>query len=152
MTAADDVFQTLKNFFETRQAAKTAMMAVEPGIEISIVIGDTLECALFRQNNQPIVEQRPAQNPDVIFHIKPEAVYVLANSTKDEIADIGVNILKEVLAGSINIKVPGRLMNIVSRGYLDMVKQGGMPVMNYLAQQGLGSIPKILNTIKNMKR
>lgn len=150
--SAEDAFLTLKRFFESRQAARTAMSTVQEGVEIGIVIGDTIDCALFRQDDSPVVEQRPAKNPDVVFHIRPESVYVLANGTQDDIGEIGVNILKEVLAGSIQIRVPGRLMNIINRGYLDMIRKGGKPVTAYLARHGFSSVPKIVNTIKSMKR
>jgi hypothetical protein len=98
-----------------------------------------------------VVEKRPAKDPDVIFHILPESVETLNTRTKDEIGDIGVNILREVLAGNITIKVPGRFMNLLSRGYLDMIKQGGAPVMSFLAHHGLASIAKITAAIRKMK-
>lgn len=148
---AEDSFQTLKNFFETRNASRQAMRTIKEGVEIGIVIGDLVDCALFRQGDQPVVEQRPAREPDVIFHIRPESVEVLNTRTKDEIGDIGVNILKEVLAGNISIKVPGRFMNLLSRGYLDMIKQGGAPVMSFLAHHGLASVAKITAAIRRMK-
>lgn len=149
--SAEEAFQTLKSFFETRQSARQAMGAIKEGIEISVVIGGTVDCALFRQGHQPVVEARAARNPDVVFQIRPESVYVL-NQTKDEIGDVGVNILKEVLAGNISVKVPGKFLNIISRGYLDMIRQGGAPVAGYLARHGFGSVPKIISTIKQMKK
>lgn len=127
------------------------MKTIKEGVEIGIVIGDLVDCTLFRQGDQPVVEQRPAREPDVIFHIRPESVEVLNSRTKDEIGDIGVNILKEVLAGNISIKFPGRFMNLLSRGYLDMIKQGGAPVMSFLAHHGLASVAKITAAIRRMK-
>lgn len=150
--SAQDAFQTLKSFFETRQAARQALGSIREGVEIGVVIGQTVDCALFRQGAQPVVEQRAAQNPDVIFHIKPETVYVLSQQTKDEIADVGVNIFKEILAGNIQIRVPGRFTNILSNGYIDILRKGGAPVTAFLARNGLGSVPKILSAIKQMKR
>jgi hypothetical protein len=150
--SAEDAFQTLKSFFESRQAARQALSTIKEGVEIGIVIGDQVECALFRNGEQPVVEARPAQNPDVVFHIRPESVYVLSGRTKDEIGDIGVNIMKEVLAGNIQIRVPGRLMNLLNRGYLDMLRQGGAPVTAFLARHGLTNITKIVGTLKQMKR
>lgn len=149
--SAENAFQTLKTFFESRQAARQAMSAVQEGVEIGIVIGDMVECALFREGNQPKVEPRPARHPDVVFHIKPESVYVLANNSKDEIGEVGVNVLKEILTSNIRISVPGRFLNIISRGYIDMIRKGGAPVMGLLAQKGFSSVPKIINTIKRMK-
>ncbi len=148
---AQDSFQTLKTFFESRSASRQALKALKEGIEIGVVIGGSVECALFRQGEQPVVEARPAKDPDVIFHIQPESVEILSTQTKDEIADIGINIMREVLAGNITIKVPGRFLNLLSNGYLDMIKQGGAPVMSFLAHHGLASIAKITAAIRKMK-
>jgi hypothetical protein len=150
--SADETFQTLKTFFETRKAASQAMAAVQEGVDIGVSIGETLDCTLFRRGDQPIVERRAAVNPDVVFHIRPETVYILNDKTKDEIGDIGVNVLKEILAGNIKIKVPGRFLNIISRGYLDMIRKGGVPVARYLASHGFANVSKIISTIKKMKR
>jgi hypothetical protein len=150
--SAEQSFQTLKNFFETRQAARQAMSSLGEGVEIGILIADSVECALFQRAGQPIVEQRPAKNPDVIFSIKPESIEILATQTKDEIGDIGVAILKEVITGNVKIKIPGRIMHILTRGYVDIIRKGGAPVMAFLARRGLTGVPKIISTIKNMKR
>jgi hypothetical protein len=42
-------------------------------------------------------------------------------------------------------------LNLLSRGYLDMLKEGGAPVMAFLARHGLASISKITSAIKKMK-
>jgi hypothetical protein len=148
---AEDAFQTLKRFFENRNAAKQAMSAIHENVEIGIVIGGSVECALYRSGENVVVEPRPARQPDVVFHIKPETVYVLATQTKDEIGETGVNILKEVLTGNIQIKVPGRFLNIISHGYLEMIRRGGVPVSTFLARHGLSSVSKIVGTIRRMK-
>lgn len=127
------------------------MNAIKEGVEIGIVIGETVDCALFRKGEEPVIEKRPAVKPDVVFYIKPESVYVLNSQAKDEIGEIGVSVLKEVLAGNISIKVPGKILNLLSRGYLDMLRQGGAPVMAFLARHGLTNITKITSAIKKMK-
>jgi hypothetical protein len=148
---ADQTFQTLKSFFETRNAARQALSSLKEGIEIGVVIGGSVECALFRRGENPVVEARPANKPDVIFQIRPESVYVLSQNTKDEIGDVGVAVLKEVLAGNIKIQIPGGIMNLISRGYLDIVRKGGAPVAAFLARHGLSSVSKIINAIKRMR-
>jgi len=137
--SAEESFLTLKNFFETRQAAKQALSLIDESAEIGIVIGDTVECALFQRDGQPIVEQRAAMKPDVVFSIKPESVIVLNDRTKDEIGDIGVNILKEILAGNISIKITGNLFNLLRRGYVNVAKAGGL------------SVTRIMNALRQMR-
>lgn len=150
--SAAKAFQTLKTFFETRTAAKVALSTIKEGTEIGVVIGGNVECTVFQHNHCPVVENRAAVHPDIIFYIRPESVYIIANNSKDEIGDIGVHILKEVLSGGIQIKIPGGVMNILSQGYLEMLRKGGAPVMSFLAQHGFGSVPKIVSAIKSLKR
>lgn len=148
---AQDSFQTLKSFFESREVARQAMSVIKENIEIGILIGGSVDCALFRRGDLPVVEQRPAKEPDVIFHIQPESVEILSTKTKDQIGDIGVGVLKEVLAGHIRVEVPGRLWNLMSHGYLNMLKEGGAPVSALLARHGLANVSKIFTTIKNLR-
>lgn len=148
---ADESFLTLKTFFESRKAAQQSLLAIKEGVEIGLIIGGSIECVLFRRGRMPVVEKRAALNPDVVFHILPESVLTLSSITSDEIGDIGVNVLKEVLAGHIQIKIPGRLWNLLNRGYIDMIRSGGAPVMSFLAQNGFASITKILSKIKQMR-
>ncbi|MEK7358729.1 MAG: hypothetical protein AAB250_19950 [Bdellovibrionota bacterium] len=149
--SAEESFLTLKNFFETRAAAKQALSVIDESAEIGIVIGDTVECALIQREGHPIVERRAAAKPDIIFKIKPESVVVLNDRTKDEIGDIGVNIMKEILAGNISVRIPGNLFNLLRRGYVEMIKEGGAPVAAFLARHGMGQVAKIVSTIKQMK-
>ena len=148
---AQDSFQTLKAFFESREVARQAMRAIKEGAEIGVIIGGAVDCALFRQGENPVVEARPARQPDVVFHIQPETVDVLSKNTKDQIGEVGVSVLNEVLAGNIRIEVPGRIWNLLNRGYLDMIKHGGAPVAAFLGRQGLSSVSKITTAIKKMK-
>lgn len=148
---ADHAFQTLKSFFETRNAARQALSSIKEGAEIGIVIGDTVDCALFRRDESPVIEARAAVKPDVVFNIKPESVYVLSQTTKDEIGDIGVAVLKEILAGHIKVRVPGGVFNLMRGGYLSMIQKGGAPVAAFLTRHGFGSVSKIVSVIKQMK-
>jgi hypothetical protein len=149
--SAERSFQTIKTFFETKQAARQAMSALHEGVEIGIVIADTVECALFRRGDQPLVENRPAVRPDFVFHILPESIDLLNDKTKDEISDIGVNVIKEVLAGNIKIKAPGGVISILRRGYFEVVRHGGAPVASLLAAKGLESVPKILSVLNKIR-
>jgi hypothetical protein len=150
--SADHAFDTLKDFFITRQASRQALRTLKEGVEISVVIDHSLECAVFRLGDDPQVERRAARSPDVEFHLRPETVYVLADQTKDEIGEIGIAIFKEVLAGNIQVRVPGQILNVVRNGYFEMMKQGGTPLASMMSRYGVGNVPKIISIIKGMRR
>jgi hypothetical protein len=138
---AEESFQTLKHFFETRRAAEQALRYLNPDVEIAITIGDSVECALFYQDGKPRLEQRAPKNADVLFSVKPETVVVLNERTKDDIADIATNVLKEMVAGNVSMKLLGNPLKLLKNGYLEMIKLSGANL----------SVPKILSAIKNLK-
>ncbi len=148
----DKAFLTLKEYLEQRPAAHQALRYLKPGVEIGIVVGRQLHCAVFYADGQPQVEQRAAQSPDVIFHIKPETVYVISNNAGTDVGDLGLAIFKEILAGHIGVQVPGSFMNILKNGYLDILKEGGAKVMAFLAQHGLTSITKITGFVRSLMK
>lgn len=139
--SAEQSFQTLQHFFETRRAADQALRYLNPAVEIGIVIGDTVECALFYRNGKPQLEERAAQNPDFVFSVRPETVVVLNERTKDEITDIAANVLKEMLAGNISMRLVSSPLKLLKNGYLEMIRLTG---------QGF-SVPKILSAIRSLK-
>lgn len=150
--AFSDAFSQLKTFFSLGKASREALRHLREGVEIGIVIGGTVTCALFRQGDAIIVERREARNPDFVFSLQPETVSVLANQTKDEIGDVGLAVIKEMLAGDIRVQMPGGLFSVLRGGYVDVVLSGGAPVMKMLSQMGLGSPAKILGLFKNLRR
>ena len=113
ITTPDDAFGALKAYFETRDAAKKALSALREGVEVAVSIGGAVEAALFQRGGQPMVEQRAAKNPDFSFTIRPETIYVLSKQHSDDVGDVGVAILKEILAGNISVRVTGGLMSIL---------------------------------------
>lgn len=139
--SAEQSFQTLKHFFETRVAADQALRYLNPAAEIGIVIGDSIECALSYRNGKPHLEDRAAENPDFSFSIRPETVVVLNDRTKDDIADIAANVLKEMVAGNIGMKMIASPLTILKHGYLEIIR---------LTSQGV-TVPKILSAIKSLK-
>lgn len=150
--AAAASFDKLKSFLESRKASATAMRHMKKGVEIGIVIGHQLECAYFQQDGKPVLEKRPANSPDVIFHIKPESVDILCSLTTDDVGELGVAVLKEYLSGGVRIKAPGSIWNITMNGYLGIIKEGGVTFTKFLATHGLSNITKIVSVIKDLKK
>ena len=148
----DATFNKLKDFLESKPASIDALKHLKQHKEISLVIGGTLHCAVLQSGGQPQVERRKANDPDVEFRMKPESVDVLAASPGDDVGELGVLVIKEIIAGQIQIKVPGSFFNIMRNGYIDIIRQGGSRFMGFLAQHGLSSITKITSTIKKLKK
>ena len=147
---AETSFLTLKNFFETRAAVEKALHLLDPDVEISIVIGESVDCALMVRDGKPVLERRAAKNPDVVFSIRPETVELLNERTKDDIGDIGVNILKEMVAGHLSVRVEANVLDLLRRGYLRVLSAGGPAVTAFLGRHGF-DVSNIMSTIKKMR-
>jgi len=146
----DDSYEVLSQFFRERRAPKRALAALREGVEIGIQIGGQLECAVFRREDDIYVERREAIHPDFVFSLTPETVIVLAQQTTDDVGNIGLAIFKEMLAGSVQVKMPSGLFWVLRNGYLEVVATGGPAVAAYLAQVGLNSPTRIIRFLKNL--
>ena len=146
----DDSYEVLFQFFRERRAPKRALAALREGVEIGIEIGGQLECAVFRREDDIFVERREAIRPAFIFSLRPETVIVLAQQTADDVGEIGLAIFKEMLAGSVQVKMPGGLFSVLRNGYLEVVATGGPAVAAYLAQAGLNSPARVIRFLKNL--
>jgi hypothetical protein len=148
----DDSFEVLCSFFRERRAPRRALAALREGVEIGIQIGGQLDCAVFRREKDIFIERREAIHPDFVFSLRPETVVVLAQQTGDDIGEIGLAIFKEMLAGSVQVKMPGGLFSVLRNGYLEVVATGGPAVAAFLAQAGLSSPARVIRFLKNLGR
>lgn len=152
----ENAFDQLKKFFTESRAARKALGNLREKVEIGIVIGDIVPCAVFRQGSEIRVEKRDAVKPDFVFSIQPETVVILAqyldDPAKDEIGEIGLGIIKEMLGGNIQVQMPGSMLSALRGGYIDVISAGGAPVAKMLGQVGFSSPAKILGFFKNLKR
>lgn len=149
---AETSFLHLKNFIETRAAVAQALRLLETGVEIGVVIGDSIDCTLFIRDGKPQLERRAARSPDVVFSMRPETVEVLSERTTDDIGEIGVTIMKEMLAGQLSVRVEANVLDLLRRGYLRVAAAGGPAVHAFLARHGVTNVSGIMNTIKKMRQ
>lgn len=151
LVTQNEVFENLKNYFETRPAPRWALGFLKPGTEIGLVIGKQIECAIFNRGGIPTVEKREAQSPNFIFHMKPETIEILANSKSDDVAEIGMNIFTEIITGDIRVEMKGSMKEIMNAGYLDILKAGGQKFTDFLSTQSSMGLMKVLSFIDKIK-
>ena len=150
--SATDSFSKLKSFLETQPASQKALRHLKPGVQIGIIIGHQIHCALYHVDKKPIFEQQQAKSPDVIFYIKPESVDILCKQPAEDVGEFGIEVLKEYLSGGVRIQIPGSLWAITKNGYLGMIAEGGQTLMKFLASHGIHNITKVLSTIRELKK
>lgn len=146
-------FEKAKAFLETKPASHKLMNALSPKVEISIFIGNTVECSYFKQGSSPKLELRKAVDPDVAFHFSPEAVETLLKSSGEELSDLVADVAKLYLAGTVKVKITGSIPQLLIRGYVRVIKESHAKLLELLKDRGLNSlkIPAIIQKLKSLK-
>jgi hypothetical protein len=145
-------FEELKDFFENRPVCRQAADSLRKKVEIGIVINNSLNCAFFKDGENPCFEAREAKKPDVVFYMKPEAIKNLIENKSDDIGEIGITVVKSYLAGSIQIKVKGSMIDLLTNGYLGVIKSGGLSFAKFLASHGVTGLGKIKDVIQRLRK
>lgn len=140
----------VRDFLEQKEISKKVIDHLSNNVEIAIHI-EKLECAYFKENKNPKFEKRKAKNPDMIFSLSPEAIDILSKYEGNSVGEFGVEVLKQYLAGGVKISVVGPVMNILTRGYLGIAKEGGKEFARFLASHGVTGLSKWTALIQKLK-
>jgi hypothetical protein len=144
-------FEKLKDFFENRLVCKQAADPLRKNVEIGIIINERTPCVFFKNGDAPKFEMREAKSPDVVFYINPDAVEALVNQETNDIGELGIVIAKQYLVKTIRIKVKGSMINLLTNGYLGVIKAGGLSFGRFLANHGISGLGRIKDVIQNLR-
>lgn len=147
----EEVFEKLKNYIETRPAARWALGLLKPGVEFGIVIGGQLNCAVFNKSGIPTVEMREANDPCFLFFLEPETVETLAKSPSNDMSEIAKNIFTEVLSGHIRFELRKNLADIFAGGYREIAREGSEKITGFLTTQGMLGFMKLAAIVEKLK-
>lgn len=145
-------FELLKTYFENSPACQEALQPLKKNIEIALELDQNIDCCLSRQEGRFCLLNRPAEKHDVSFKVSRDAISRLAAKDPGNLAEISVQILKEVKNKEIKISVRGGLFSLLKNGYLEIIAKGGKPVWGYLSESGIASPKKIISIFKDMVR
>lgn len=143
--------EKLELFLTQEAACKQAAKSLSSGTEIGIVISEYADCAFFNGPAGAALEARQARNPDVSFHLSPTAIDILCTKKGINLGELGVEVLRQYLAGEVKIKVHGSLFSIMKNGYIKIIMDAGVPFAKFLAEHGVGSLSKIPDIIKKLR-
>lgn len=145
---AEETYQILKQFFETRPVVATALAPLQSGVEIALEVAG-LPMTLKKSTDGKLeLLQREAQKPDVAFSFDALTAQRLAQEKSEDIGDWGILIFREILAGHIRARFPGPIWNILRRGYIPVVMSGGSRLRGWMAEHGYIDITKIVRKLK----
>ncbi len=147
----NSIVQKLGSFMTTNNACAQAAKSLGRGVEIGITV-EGIDCTFFRNAEGPGFEVRKAKNPDVTFKMSPLATDTLCDVHDRTLGELGVEVLKQYLAGEVQVRVNGSLFGIMKNGYLGIIKDAGLPFAKFLAEHGVANISKIPEIIKKLKK
>ncbi|RME17811.1 MAG: hypothetical protein D6797_01690 [Bdellovibrio sp.] len=148
----ESIFVLLKNFLETKPACVQAISLLSPEAEIRIVVDDKLECRLVNKEGRPTLTREPAPLADVEFRVDLEALRVLEGADGENMAALGIDIVKEIIAGHIKVCICRGVGRIFKGGYWKIIQAAGPDFTIFLAQYGLKSFKKWIDLFKALRR
>lgn len=143
-------FHGLESFISRQPQFNEAFQCLKKSAEISVELNST-KCVLKSVDNKVKLLKSNSTHADVEFVLSSAAANQLARSKPTSMGGLGVEVLKLIASGEIQIKVIGKVFSVLTGGYLTIIKKAGPEFMGFLASKGFKSLTKITQAIKNLK-
>ena len=148
----EDLYQQMKDFLESEEACEKTLSQLNEKAQIGIIIGGTLHCCVQYIEGKVVVRKETCSTPDFIFHAKPDAVEVLIAEKGLLPGPLGIKLFTQLVTGQVTFSMPGNLLHILRKGYLDILKVGGKDFIAELKKHNLASPTKIINFLRKTKK
>lgn len=146
----EQTFQSLKAYVETDPVLSKAFGPIHVGTEIGLTLGQSMQCAIKRSAEGLILENRPADKPDIVVWLKPESVFVLKNQKIDAVPDLAIALFKEFLAGHLQVKLRTQAFALNQKGYMQALKEGGAKLKDVAQNYSMTGIAKTYEWIQKI--
>lgn len=114
----------VRRFFVEKSAPRQALCHLRPGHEMRLILEGRDECALFYDNGQVKVERRLTHQPEVEFIVGSETIRLMTEHPGDKVSQLGIDIVKEILIGHVQLRVCGSMTRLLTGGYLGIISSG----------------------------
>lgn len=141
----------METFLKTEEACRKTLSCLKKNAQIGIIIGGTLQCCVQHIDGEVVVRRESCLTPDLIFHAQPEAVETLISDKGLNPGELGIRLFKQLVTGQVTFSMPGNLLHILRKGYLDIMKVGGKDFIDELKKHNLASPTKIISALKKLK-
>lgn len=142
-----------RNIFQTSLAVREFLKTLPEGTEIAIRLLDRVECALLLKDNEVVLEERQALNPDVELAFGNEILRKWNDRVPDEISSLALDLVREAAVGQVRFKLLRPPRQLKEKGYLDAVKKLAPKVQGEIMQKGfilLAQAQGLFQTAANM--
>lgn len=148
----ETTYNAFRVLIQEQPCFSEALALLKKGREIRILLDGQHECALFYSQSAAQLEYRKAHSPDIEFHVHTEAVRSLSGHEPFNMAQFGIAVVKQILAGNAKVHVVSGIMSVLSGGYFKIVQSAGPEFMGYLAQHGFKNIAKLQGLISSLRK
>ncbi len=147
---SEELYEKAQKFFNQNPNCSKALMELKPGVDILVNLAGKNKCSLSYKNDELVFVNKPAKNYDVEFILNSEALRRLSGQVNLSLGEIGIEVVKEVLLGHIEINKHSGIFNFLKNGYVSIIRQAGPEFLSFLASNGLGSLQKIIAFVRKM--
>lgn len=146
----EQTFLSLKSYIENDAVLAKAFRPIHEGTELGLTLGESMQCAIIRRGEGLNLENRPAENPDLVIRLKPESVFVLKNQKIDDVPDLAIALFKEFLAGHLQVKVRSQAFDLNQKGYLQALREGGAKLKDVAQSYSMTGLAKTYEWIQKL--
>lgn len=144
--------EQLRNFLQQEHACQETVSCLTGKAEIAIRIAQTEELRVRHHNQSIQVDSDLSGRPDFIFDASPAAIEVLIAERGLSPGQLGVKLIKQIVSRDIQFAMPASILQITRKGYLNIIKMGGVEFLSELKKHNLTSLPKIISALKKLRK
>jgi len=126
------------------------------GAVLAIQVGNEAPFTLLKHEGGLTLNPTAPASPDMTFFLGDEIPGLLDRLNSNDISEIGISIFNWIFEADQKKRITAKIhvdsFSILKKGYFGVLAQGGLPVMQYLAGKGLGSLAKIKSNLSKLRR
>lgn len=142
----------LIQFLTTEPACIETLSCLSKKAELEIRVAQTLSLRVRHDGTQVVAEETQAYAPDFVFDASPDAIATLISEKGLSPAQLGIKFVKQILSRDITVSMPSSLFQVTRRGYLNIIKLGGMEFLSELKKHDMASISKITAALGRLRK
>ena len=147
----NDLHQRLEHFLKNEPACQQTLGHLNGNAEIALIIGGSMTlCAHFPREGVEMVKES-CKSPDFLFRATPQAVETMIAEKNLSPAELGIKLAKQYFTDQIELEMPGHFLHVLRKGYLQIVKAGGVEFLNGLKEYNLTSLAKIIGFLQSLR-
>ena len=148
----ESLYQKVKAFVESNPACKKGMSVLKSGTSIGVVLVPNYFCILRKDGKDFSFNKSESPEGDIVIYMQADAAKTLINLSQPSLAELGIEIIKEIFLGRIDVEIKSSVFELGKKGYFKLPLSAGAPFLAFLASHGMGQMSKVLQWIEEKRR